>query len=88
MNKPTSKAAIALLLVAGVLASASAQTTDWPTRAVTMVVPFPPGGPVDIIGRIAADALRNQLKTTVTVENGQGANGAVAVNTIKQAPAD
>jgi len=62
-----------------------AQTTPALTK---VVIPFPPGGPVDIIGRIAADALRNQLKTTVTVENGQGANGAVAVNTIKQAPAD
>ena len=62
-----------------------AQTTSALTK---VVIPFPPGGPVDIIGRIAADALGNQLKTTVTVENRQGANGAVAVNTIKQAPAD
>lgn len=62
-----------------------AQTTP---PVIKVTIPFPPGGPVDIIGRIAADGLRSYTKSVVTVENRQGANGAVAVNAIKQAPAD
>jgi len=62
-----------------------AQTTP---SVIKVTIPFPPGGPVDIIGRIAADGLRSYTKSVVTVENRQGANGAVAVNAIKQAPAD
>ena len=55
---------------------------------IKVIIPFPPGGPVDIIGRIAADGLRAHLRTVVAVENKQGANGAVAVASLKQAPVD
>ena len=55
---------------------------------IKVTIPFPPGGPVDIIGRIAADGLRTHLRSVVAVENKQGANGAVAVASLKQAPVD
>ena len=88
MNKPTSKAAIALLLVAGVLASASAQTTDWPTRAVTMVVPFPPGGPTDLIARVLAKQLTDQLGQTFVIDNKGGANGNIGGQAVASAKPD
>ena len=88
MNKPTSKAAIALLLVAGVLASASAQTTDWPTRAVTMVVPFPPGGPTDLIARVLAKQLTDQLGQTFVIDTKGGANGNIGGQAVASAKPD
>ena len=62
-------AAIALLLAP--LATAGAQ--DWPSRAVTMVVPYAAGGPVDTLGRILAARLSDFLGQQVVVENVAGA---------------
>ena len=62
--------------VALLLASVgSANATDWPTRAVTMVVPYAAGGPVDTIGRILAARLSEILGQQVVVENAGGAGG-------------
>jgi tripartite-type tricarboxylate transporter receptor subunit TctC len=62
-------AALALSLASG----ATAQ--DWPTRPVTMVVPFAPGGPVDTLGRILAPYLGEVLGRQIVVENATGAGG-------------
>jgi tripartite-type tricarboxylate transporter receptor subunit TctC len=51
-------------------------------------IPFAPGGPTDVFGRLAADSLRANLKTTVVTENRPGGNGAVAVSAMKLGPAD
>ena len=48
---------------------------DWPTRPVTMVVPFPAGGPIDFIGRLMAQKLSERLGQQVIVENVGGAGG-------------
>jgi tripartite-type tricarboxylate transporter receptor subunit TctC len=71
-----------LLSHAGVL---SAQTLP---ATIHVLIPFTPGGPVDIIGRFAADGLRAQTRSTVVVENRPGANGAVAVAQMRQASPD
>ncbi|MEX2036495.1 MAG: tripartite tricarboxylate transporter substrate binding protein BugD, partial [Xanthobacteraceae bacterium] len=63
---------LALLTLTGI-AGASAQT--YPTRAVTIIVPFAAGGPADITGRIAADQLSKQLGQQFVVENVGGAGG-------------
>lgn len=49
----------------------------WPSRTITLVVPFPPGGQADLAARPIAEALQRILKATVIVENRQGAGGAV-----------
>jgi tripartite-type tricarboxylate transporter receptor subunit TctC len=75
-------ALLALLLTS--YTSASAQ--DWPTRPVSLVVPFPAGGPIDFIGRLMAQKLTEQLHQQVIVENIGGAggmNGAYRVATSK-----
>src|ERR1051325_542221 len=68
------------LIVIGLLAlpgntPAAAQT--WPTRPVTMVVPFPPGGGTDVLGRIVAQKMSEILRQQVIVENVGGAGGMI-----------
>jgi len=55
---------------------------------IRLIVPFPPGGPVDYIARVLADGLRTQLNSVVIAENKPGANGAVAIAALKQSPPD
>ena len=65
---------ILIALMSFILAS-SAAAQDWPTRPVTLVVPFPAGGPIDFIGRLMAQKLTEQLHQQVIVENIGGAGG-------------
>ena len=68
-----SKALLAALIALVVGGPAAAQ--DWPTRPITMVVPFPAGGPIDFIGRLMAHRLSERLGQQVIVENVGGAGG-------------
>ncbi|CAB5513802.1 hypothetical protein LMG26857_03082 [Achromobacter anxifer] len=62
-----------------------AQSGDWPTRPVRIIVPYPPGGSSDIIARILAPRLADALKQTVVVENKPGANGNLGAGLVVQA---
>jgi len=66
-------ATIVILLAA----CGSAQAQQYPTRTITIIVPFAPGGPADITGRVAADILARHLGQNVVVENIGGAGGTV-----------
>ena len=57
-------------------------------NTIKVIIPFAPGGPTDVLGRIIAESLQKNLKTTVITENRPGANGVVAVNTLKQGAVD
>ena len=57
-------------------------------RHIKIISPFAPGGPTDVLGRLIAETLQKNLKTTVITENKPGANGVVAVNSMKQGPVD
>jgi tripartite-type tricarboxylate transporter receptor subunit TctC len=61
---------------------------DYPTRTVTMVVPFAAGGPGDIIGRIIADAMRHSLGQQVVVLNVGGAGGTIGTTRVAHAKPD
>src|SRR2546423_4139909 len=76
-------AAIALLL-APVIASAQ----DWPTRAVTMVVPYAAGGPIDTLARILAARLSEILGQQIVIENMTGAGGMTGASRVAKAAAD
>ena len=54
-----------------------ARAQTYPSRAITMVVPFPAGGPADMIGRIMAESMRASLGQAIVIENVTGANGSV-----------
>jgi tripartite-type tricarboxylate transporter receptor subunit TctC len=81
----TVMAAIALVLMVG-LAAAQAQT--YPSRQITLVVPFPPGGSTDVVGRIMAERMRPLLGQPVIIENVGGAGGSIAVGRVARAAPD
>jgi len=86
------RAATALALPAGLIAAhprASAQTAEaWPTRPITYVVPFTPGGSTDVIGRLIAQKLADVLGQPVIVDNKPGAAGAVGASYVAKARPD
>jgi tripartite-type tricarboxylate transporter receptor subunit TctC len=67
---------------------ASAQNEDFPSRPITMIVPFPPGGVADAVGRPVAEALGRILKQAVVVENRAGAGGGVGMGITAKAKPD
>jgi len=60
----------------------------YPTKTVTVVVPFPPGGSTDMVGRVLAQKMGEKLGGTFIVENKAGATGAIGAAAVKNAPAD
>ncbi|MFM8881706.1 MAG: tripartite tricarboxylate transporter substrate-binding protein, partial [Betaproteobacteria bacterium] len=73
---------------AGMLTEAKAQNDRFPSRALTMVVPFPPGGVADTVGRPIAEALSRALGQSVVVENRAGAGGAIGMSHVARAKPD
>ena len=67
------------------LAAMGAAHADGPVR---LIIAFPPGGPVDLVGRVLAEQLGKELKQNVIVENKAGANGNIAAAYVAKAPAD
>ncbi|MEJ5029813.1 Bug family tripartite tricarboxylate transporter substrate binding protein [Comamonas sp. MYb69] len=79
----------ALLALAMVAVGGGAQAQDpWPSRPITLVVPFPPGGPTDMVARVLAQQVGQQLGQTVIVDNRPGANGNIGNALVAKAAAD
>ena len=79
------------LALAGGLALANAPARAqgaWPTRPVSLLVPFPPGGVADTVGRPVAEALTRELGQSVVIENRAGAGGGIGMGQVAKAPAD
>ncbi|MDZ5459495.1 Bug family tripartite tricarboxylate transporter substrate binding protein [Azohydromonas lata] len=86
---PTRRFTLGALAAAATLALAGAAVAqDFPSKPVTLVVPFPPGGVTDQIARVLAGKLQEDLRQTVIVDNKPGAGGQIAAQTVKGAPAD
>src|SRR5262249_1915414 len=66
----------------------SARAADYPTRAVTLVVPYPPGGGVDAMARVIAEQLSSALGEQVVVDNRAGGSGLVGTRTFIKSPPD
>ncbi len=80
-----------LALVGGaVLAAASfgAAAQAYPTKPITMVVPFPPGGVADTVGRPVAEAMARHLRQPIVVENKGGAGGGIGMAQVAKSRAD
>ena len=71
-----------------VLASNFALSQSYPTKTIKLVVPFPPGGPTDIVARPLAQMLGESMKQSVIVENKGGAGGSVAADFVAKSPPD
>ena len=67
-----------LLCAAWACTGLSAMAQVYPTKPITMVVPFPPGGVADTVGRPVAEAMSRHLKQSIVVENKGGAGGGIA----------
>jgi len=80
-------AVFAVSLLCAVAPQALAQS-DYPTKPITMIVPFPPGGVADITARPVAEAMGRYLKQTVVVENKAGAGGGVGMQYVARARPD
>jgi tripartite-type tricarboxylate transporter receptor subunit TctC len=78
----------AAIAIASLLAPAGARAQDWPSRPVTMVVPFAPGGPIDFVARIIGPRLSEVLGQQVVVENIGGAGGMTGANRVAKAAPD
>ena len=63
----------------GCLTSGAVTATDFPTRPITLVVPFPAGGPSDTVARIIAERMRAALAQPLIVENISGAGGTIGL---------
>ena len=68
--------------------AAAAQAPEWPSRPVRFIVPYPPGGPTDIMGRIVAQAVQGPLGQPFVVENRAGANGLIGSEQAARAASD
>jgi len=82
------KTLFAAALAALVASTGSAPAQDWPTRPVTMVIPFAAGGPQDTIGRVVAQRLSEILGQQVVIENVGGAGGMTGSKRVADAPPD
>src|SRR4051812_28400331 len=76
--------AIAFVLVAGL----PAQSQNYPSQTIKIVVPFPPGGGVDVVARVIAPRLSELLGQSVIIENRGGAGGSVGATYVAQAARD
>src|SRR6478672_7496125 len=79
------KLIVAVALAAGI---AGAQAQTYPSRSVTLIVPFPPGGSTDVTARIMAEKMRPILGQPIIIENVGGAGGSIAVGRVARAPGD
>jgi tripartite-type tricarboxylate transporter receptor subunit TctC len=83
--KTLTKSLVTLGLVAGF---GSAMAANWPSQAITMVVPYPPGGPTDIVARVVAQGLGEKLNQTVIIDNKAGAGGNIGADLVARAKPD
>src|SRR6201994_1897518 len=77
---------IAVLL--GLASNTMADAQDYPTRPITMIVPFPAGGATDTLARFLAEQMRPLLGQSIVIENAGGAAGSIGVGRAVRAPAD
>lgn len=75
------------LASAGTFGFAQAQT-PWPDKAVTFIVPFPPGGPVDTTARLTTQAMSKDWSVPAVIDNKAGAGGIVGAQTAAKSPAE
>ena len=80
-------AALSLAATAAMPIAAQAQDA-YPNKPVTLVVPYPPGGTSDVVGRLLAQRLREELGQTFVVENKAGAAPAIGASAVARAPKD
>ncbi len=77
-----------LVVLAAILAPLTAQAQGWPSGPIRIIVPFPPGGSVDALARLAQAGLAQRLGATIVIENRAGASGSTGSAAVAKAPPD
>jgi tripartite-type tricarboxylate transporter receptor subunit TctC len=75
-------------IAAGLLAARGAAAQDYADQTVRIIVPFPPGGPADFVGRLVARALSDALRGNFVVDNRAGAGGLIGIEAVAKARPD
>ena len=83
-----SRLAPALIAAALMLSPAVALSQAFPTKTVRLILPFPPGGPTDLLGRSIAQKLSEQMGQQVVPENRPGAGGNLGIEVAAKSPPD
>jgi tripartite-type tricarboxylate transporter receptor subunit TctC len=78
----------ASVAIAALLAPMAQAQPAYPSKPITLVVPFPPGGPTDLVARIVAQKMAEQMGQSIIVENRAGANGNIGSAWVAKAAAD
>jgi tripartite-type tricarboxylate transporter receptor subunit TctC len=84
----TALAAFAATVLAAAAPAAHAQAQPWPSKPVRIIVPYPPGGPTDIVARLVGQRLSERLKQPFVIENRAGAGGNLGAEAAAKSPAD
>lgn len=79
---------LGVAMLCAVSASTVSAADEFPSKPVTMVIPFAAGGPTDVVGRMVAQAMSTALKKQVIVENTVGAGGTIAAARVARAAPD
>src|SRR5690349_2301397 len=82
------KPAAAILAALACCAGAGAEAQPYPAKVIRLVLPFPPGGGTDVVGRLLAQKLSPPLGQQVIVENRAGAGGRIGTDFVAKAPPD
>jgi tripartite-type tricarboxylate transporter receptor subunit TctC len=82
------RASTTLFLAAALLLPGLAHAQNYPTRPITVIVPFPAGGPSDVVARIVTDGMSKHLGQTLVIENVGGAGGTLGSGRVAAADAD
>lgn len=88
MSGLTRRTTLAGLGFAGLAATPARGQAPYPTRPIKILVPFPPGGPTDLVARVIAEAMSADLRQPVVIDNRPGANGNVAVEAVAKSDPD
>jgi tripartite-type tricarboxylate transporter receptor subunit TctC len=82
------RAVLLAALAAAALAAGGVQAQSWPSRPIHLIVPYAPGGPVDLSARLLAPKLQDTLGQPVVVENKPGAGGNIGADLVAKSPGD
>lgn len=88
LRRRTSLALAAGAALAALALPSGAMAQAYPSKPITLVVPFPPGGPTDMVARVLAQKLTEQMGQSVVVDNKPGANGNIGGVQVSKAAAD
>jgi tripartite-type tricarboxylate transporter receptor subunit TctC len=88
LRKPTYRLVLVLASLAAIVIAVGPAHGQYPSRPIRFIVPFPPGGTADVVGRIVGNQLSQVLGQTIIIDNRPGADGVIAAEITMKAPPD